>query len=389
MKFNKLFISSLIIGQALTMFSCKPTKDEPEPLIKKPLEVAAVYDSTNFAANTKVEAAILAQLASLTSEAKKGRATGIAVTKVNLENIYNGGTPSLASVANPYYKNLLEGENGFINQLAKSSGGSYIPSEVIIGEGGVYGTGTSAYLFDENGLEMEQMVEKGLFGAVCFKHLNDLTNGEITLVTVDRMLAIYGAHPAFSNSGSTNVKEVNKRDKALANYAARRDDNNGSGLYIQIKNQFLKLQAAVKAGKDYNDEKNAAIAEIKLLIEKVNFATVINYCFAVKATMSKTSPTNDEKAASLHAYGECVGFVHGWKGLPTTSKRITDAQIDEILVLLNAEAGKTPTSYKFITNPFEEIKKLDTIIAKLKTIYGFTDAEAEYFKMNWVSEKKR
>ncbi|TAH27516.1 MAG: hypothetical protein EAZ07_01175 [Cytophagales bacterium] len=374
-------ITSLLSG-------CKePKKEDPQPS-KKPLEVKTTFDSTNFTSNALTQTKVINQLILLTDEAKKARKEGVEIKSSDLKTLFNNGNPSLANVITDYYKQLLELAGGYFDEIAKASGKLYTPSNEITGEGGVYGTGSSAYLFDENGLEIEQMIEKGQFGAVLYKHLVDLSKEEITLAKVDQMLAIYGAHPIFANSGSSKIV-FNQRDKGLANYAARRDKNDGLGLYSQIKNQFLKLQAAVKDGSEYNEEKNASIEEIKLLIEKVNFATVVNYCFAVKATMSKTEATTNEKAAALHAYGECVGFVHGWRNLQMGAKKIKDSEIDEILELLNASPGKIPTSYLFITSPFTELPKLDQIINKIKTLYGFSDSEIEGFKSNWVSIQGR
>ena len=175
----------------------------------------------------------------------------------------------------------------------------------------------------------------------------------------------------------------------MAVYAARRDKNDGNGFYTQLKNNFIRLQAVAKAGADYKKEQDEAVADIKLTWEKVNAATVINYCHAVIANMSKTNPAEADKANSLHAYGECVGFIHGWRTIPQTQKKITDAQIDEILTLLNAPATGPPTSYLFITDPVNQLPKLTQVINKLKTVYGFTDAQIEDFRKNWLNEQAR
>jgi hypothetical protein len=51
---------------------------------------------------------------------------------------------------------------------------------------------------------------------------------------------------------------------------------------------------------------------------------------------------------------------------------MTDAQIDELLVLLNAPHNGTPTSYKFVMDFSNEYPK-----------------EIEDFKKNWVAEQGR
>jgi hypothetical protein len=377
----KNLINYVFFVSVLGLLACKKEDERPALLIP------TTYEASNYVSNSTTQRAVVDQLTALTNEAKKGRTAGQSVTKTALDNLFTSGNPSLQTLITNYYKGKLEGANGWFDELAKASGGSYTPGTPT-GEGGVFGTGTSAYLFDENGLEIEQLIEKGQFGATHYNHAIALISASMTPATADQLLAIFGATPSFPNSGSNNVS-AETRDKATANYAARRDKNDGNGYYSKLKNQFIKLQAALKAGNNYNKERDEAIAEIKLLWEKVNFATVINYCHSVIATMSVTNPTDNQKSAALHAYGECVGFTHGWRTIPSAHKKITDTQINEILTLLNAPVNATPTSYKFITDPVNELPKLSQIINKLKDIYGFSTQEIEDFKNNWVSIQNR
>ncbi|WP_027000272.1 hypothetical protein [Eisenibacter elegans] len=376
---NKSVVIALLVLLSFVQFSC--SKKEPAtPALQIPQE----YDGASFVANAATQTAVLDRLAALTSEAQKGRTSGTVVTRAALDQLFTTGTPSLATVITPYFRSRLEGDGGWFDELAKASGGTYTPGPPT-GQGGVLG----GYLFDENGLELEQLVEKGQFGATLYNHAVSLFSGNITTATVDQLVAIYGAKPAFANSGSNNVTAAN-RDRAMANYAARRSDiNDNNSLYVQMKNQFIKLQAAVKGGDQYTRERDEALAEIKLIWEKINAATIINYCHSAISTLSQTAPTDSQKGSALHAYGEAVGFLHGWRTINQNHKRITDAQIDQILVLLNAPQNGTPTSYKFVTDPVNELPKLTSVINQLKSIYGFTDAQIESFKVNFVNTQNR
>ncbi len=371
---NTSFLSFLLLFSAFVVVSCEKDAD--------PLVVASNYDGSAYVANTNTQFAVRSSLEALTTEIKKGRTAGAILQFSTLSGLYTAGTPSLKSITTTYYDGRVDGSGNFLNELANASGTGYTPG-VTAGQGGTFG----GYLFDENGLEMEQMVEKGLFGAALYNHAVGLIQGTVTEATIDQLLAIYGAHPDFSNT-PTAAKATNP-DKFMANYAARRDKNDGAGLYSQTKNEFLKAQSAVKAGADYNTERDEALLAIRNNWEKVNFATVINYCHSVISTMSGTNPTDAQKASALHAYGECVGFVHGWRTIPQDYKLITDAEIDEILVLLNAPYNGVPTSYTFITDPLNQLPKLTQIIQKLQTKYQFTNQEIEDFKKNWVSEQGR
>lgn len=365
----------LFVALSLALTSCDPDKTVPA------LTIPTTYESANFTANTATQASVGSRITNMTTEAKKGRTAGKTVSADSLIYWFTTGSPNLKTVGTTYFAGKLE--NPWITEIAKASGGTYTPSATITGNGGTYG----GYLFDENGLEIEQLIEKGQFGSVLYNHATTLLSGTITVETVDQVIAIFGANPAFPNT-PTATKTATP-DKLMANYAARRDKNDGKGYYSQMKDAFLKLQAAIKAGNDYKKERDEAVAALKLTWEKVNAATIINYCHAVVSTLSATAPTDAQKAAALHAYGECVGFAHGFRTVPQAQKKMTDAQIDEVLELLNAPATGTPTSYKFITDAVNQLPRLTQIITKLKGIYGFTDAEIEDFKSNWVSVQAR
>lgn len=379
----------LLSGLAFAIFlgSCKKDDDTEAPIPS--LEVPSAYNSPNYTTNAADQIALVTRLVDLTNEAKKGRTSGTTVTASALQDLFEAGEPSLQDKVTTYYKGKLEGTNGWYDELANSSGGSYTPGTPT-GNGGVYGTGSSAYLFDENGLEMEQLIEKGQFGATLFNAFNEVLVSSLSASGVDKAIALYGATPSFANSSSTNVA-ADVRDRAIANYAARRDKNDGRGYYSQMKFQFTRLKAAIEAGEVYNADRDAAIAELKLLWEKINAATIINYCHSATATLSNTpsSLTDNQKAGALHAIGEGIGFIHGLRTIPQQHKKITDAQIESILTLLNAPYDGTATTYTFVTDASNELPNLTAVINELKAIYGFTDQQIEDFKSNWVSVQGR
>jgi hypothetical protein len=368
---------------ALSFFatSCKKDKDDD---VKPALTIPAAYDAAAFDANAMTQLAVADRLVAIGAEARKGRTPGTVVLPTTLESLYTAGTPSLQSLATPYYHNLLSGPTGYLAQLAAASGGTYTPVPPATGStGGTYG----AYLFDENGQDLQELIVNGQYGATLYQHATTLLNGPLTTATTDQVMAIMGISPAFPSSG--NATKHARPDRLLAGYAARRDKNDGNGLYSALKNDLIKLQAAIKAGNQYQTEQQEAINGLKINFERTTAATVINYCHTVIATMSQTTTTEAQKASSLHSYTECVGFLNGWRTLSAANKRITDAQIDELLALLNAPVNGTPTTYKLVTDPINELPKLQQVITRLKAIYGFSDAQIEEFKKNWVTEQDR
>ncbi len=374
MKFNWKN-SIFLLALSAFLFSC----DEETTEVTFPtLEVPTTYQSENYGVNASTELAVRSNLSDLVTKMQVGR-TGATVSEAELLAAFNAGNPSLKAITTSYYAEKIP---NWFEELAKASGGTFNPTTAPTGNGGVYG----GYLFDENGLEMEQVIEKGLFGAALYNHaLTIIKSDNISAADIDRLVAIYGAHPSFPNSGSA---ETNK-DVFSANYAARRDKNDGNGLYTSIQKNLITAKAAIEKGQNYNQERDKALSDFRYNWEKSNMATVINYLQGTISRLSKTNATDADKASALHAYGEAVGFMHGWKGLSQNDKAISDSEIDQILVLMNAPANGTATSYKFVTDPFNELPKLQSAIDKLQQIYKFTEQEIIDFEYNWVNEQGR
>lgn len=384
---NKKYFVLVALSGIVLVSSCKKDKEE---IVKPKLNIPSIYDGSNFVSNTASQNALISQLSSLTNEAKKGRDASNTVLKADLDNLFSStlsgaSSISLQTEATEYYKNKLIGGNGWFDELAKSSGNTWTPQAPDgTSQGGVYG----GYLFDEYGVEIEQLIEKGQFNATLYNHATKIMSNPITLASVDQLLAIFGAKPEFANSGSNNVS-AEIRDRAMANYGARRDKNDGKGLYSQIKIAFITLQAAVKQGSSFNAERDKALKDVQLLWEKINAATVINYCHSPISALSQTNPSESQIGGALHAIGEGIGFIQGFKTINPQFRKISDSEIDEILVLFNAPDNANASVYKFATESASELPKLQQAIAKLQAIYGFSNQEIEDFKSNWVSVQSR
>jgi hypothetical protein len=361
------------------------TACEDDNKAKDPLVIPSAYDGTAFSTNAAAQLTARTALINLTNEMKKGRANGTKVDLTALSNFYTQGTPSLKSYTTSFYSAKIEGANGYLAELNKASGGTFNPDDRT-GNGGTYG----GYLFDENGVEMEQMVEKGLFGSALYNQAVVLMKGHagFTPANADQLLALFGASVDFKSSDDA-TKHGTSVDRFMANYAARRDKNDGQGLYTQLKTQFIRLQAAAKQEPKYHDDLLDALDQIAALWEKVNAGTVINYCHSAVSTLSNTNTTEAQKGAALHALCEAMGFLQGWKTVDAGYRRITDAQIDEYMALLNVPTNGNATPYTFLTEPVNQLPKLQQLISKLQTLHQFSNQEVEDFKRNWVKEQSR
>lgn len=360
---NKLFYF-LIIG-SLFLFSCEDTETTPE------LTIPVAYDGSSFETNAATELTVRTELSNLRNEIFKGR-TGEQVSEATALAALNQVLP----VTTNYYSELVT--SSYVPNLIAISGGQ----RAVLGtNGGVYG----AYLLSKDGIEYEQLIEKGLFGAALYNHAVSLLNGPITAATSDQVLAAFGANPSFPSSNNGSLHQ--DPDGWMATYAARRDKNDGQGLYTQMQNELIKLQAAANAGSGFVTEQNEAAAAILTTWEKANAATVINYLHAVISKLSATSIDENAQASAMHSFSEAVGFLHGFKSI--SSKSITDAQIDATLALMNVPVGQEPQTLLILSQPATELPKLVQAIANLQNIYGFTDQDIEDFKKNWISEQNR
>lgn len=360
---KKILYSFLLSAVLLT--SCET--DDPQPT----LEIPDTYTSTTYAANVTAENTVIDELSGMTAavNAAEANAQSSTVSAISYPT-------TLSSVTLSDYRTLVEGWLVELVDAANSPTGFQNPgtgTPAAGEEGGLLG----GRLLDENGLELEQMVQKGSFGAALYNHALTVINGDLSnSAAVDKLVEIHGTTPEFDPANTT----------AAATYSKRRSNIvSETGFFFDIRNSLIRAKAAIEAGSGFAEERDEALADYLLSWEQSNFATVIYYCNATKVQLQQATslPDGSEKDAALgnamHAYAEGVGFAHGFRGL--SQKQITDAQIDDILELLLAPAGQTPESYRFL-NEVTLLANLDEIIEDIQAIYGFSEAEVTSFFVN-------
>jgi hypothetical protein len=363
------YISMLAIA-AVSFTACNDDDDEDDPGTE--LTIPSEYIAPDYESNIATEAEVIAELSAFAGAANAAEANAGGVSTI--DPIDYPGT--LASVTLPSYRGLVEDWAVELVNAANSptpfqipDAGGPDPSE----EGGLLGT----RLLDEYGLELEQMLEKGSFGAALYNHAVALKNKEnIAAADIDRLVEIFGAEPSFSPDLAT----------ASANYAKRRSNQTTqTGFLYEMRDNAITAKAAIQGGSEFNAIRNEALNNYLLNWEKSNFATVIYYCNAAKNGIQNALTIQDETERNIalgnamHAYAEGVGFAHGFRGI--NEKLITDAQIDQILANLLAPEGENPESYLFL-NQATLLNNFDQIIQDIQDIYGFSDAEVEGFYVN-------
>ena len=373
---KNIFFSVALIS--LTLTSCKDDDVDTKPT----LTISSTYEDAGFTTNAQTQIDVRTRMAAIGTKAKTVRTAGTSVTRQELLDLFNVGSPNVQSVITDYFENALTSTNGYFQVIEDASaGGTYTPGTPQ-GQGGYF----EGRVFDENGIEPDEVIDKGMYASVLFNYATTFMNENIQAADVDKIIALFGANPSFPNSGSANVSQP---DLLMANYAARRDKNDGNGIYTSFKKAAIALRAYIIAGSSFTTERDQEMNKLKAAWEKASAATVVNYCHASIEKFTLTSPTNADIASGLHAYSEAVGFMWGWKTIAQQHKIITDAQIDEILVLLNAPADGTPTSYTFVTDAVNQVPKLQTVISKLQSAYSFSNQDIEDFKRNWVADQGR
>lgn len=373
---KKIYLSAILL--AFVFGAC----NKEDEVIKPEVPMPADYISESFASNAATEIALRTRMAAVATKAKSVRTAGVSVTRQELLDLYTAASPSVQGVITTYFNTVLTSPTGYFQIIEDASaGGTYVPGPPQ-GQGGFL----ENRVFDEYGIEPDEIIDKGMYASVLYNYATIFMTTSIQPSDVDKLVALFGANPSFPNSGSSNVAQP---DVMMANYAARRDKNDGNGIYSKFKRSAIALRQYIAAGENYTAERDAALKDVKKYWELASAATVVNYLHSAIAKFVLSNPTNADYASGLHAYSEGVGFIWGWKTIAQSNKIITDAQIDEILNLMNAPANGTPSTYTFITDPVNQVPKLSAAIDRLQDIYGFTNQEIEDFKKNWVVEQGR
>lgn len=353
----RLAVSGLLLG-SLMFVSCKDDDKKDDPAPSGP----TTYEFAEVNGNTPLSRALTGNLNSLTTDMKKGRDSSLTLTATQVQAYYtNGGQNSLQSKSESIFAGRA---SAWLRDLAAVTGKTFDPRNPT--DGGVF----YGYLFNKDGVELEQLVEKGLFGAGLFYRavVDHLSKETLTAADFDNAFVYYGANAKFPNNNS---------DGFTAKYAARRDNG---GHYRRIKEQLLAGRTAGAAG-DQAAAKAAALV-IRQEWEKALAATVINYLYA-SAEKFQTG-TDADLAAALHSWGEGVGFIYGLRAIPAAQRTLSDANIATVLTHMKAEDNnRKPLDFKTPA----DIAHLQHAIDVLASAYGFSDPTI--YKINDVTANNR
>ncbi|HXO77826.1 MAG TPA: DUF4856 domain-containing protein [Puia sp.] len=372
-----LSLSSLIIVAA----SCKKDNSPSVPVYTVP----TTYNFTNF--NDTNTLKILAMADQIAAKINTANAAGVAVSAQQLKDMFNNVNGYFVDSAFKLNASGLKLAS-YCSSAAAQDLSSYFDSvglysqSTVAGSNGVAGRSTSSVtatkklLLSPGGLWYYQVVRKTF---------NDITAAAITAMymkdsvanSVDNTTVIPGKGTAMEHNwdeafGFFAVPvdfPTNKTGlRYFGSYSNQVDPGLGSN--ATIMNAFLKGRAAISA-KDLST-KTAQANILVTAFEQVTAASIVQEM--------KETDANIDAGDAVSAYGtmsETLGFIRGLKYY-TYNRKITDAQITQLLQLIDSANPNAPSLYNFINpnaTPAQLKAKTDAIRQLIGSIYGFTAAQ--------------
>lgn len=327
------------------------------------------YESAGFDDNARIEQGLRARFEEIGAKMKATEgASDAGVTAAELKAIYGEGSPSLRAVSTNAAQATID---AYFDDYGAIMGQAWEPKDADGDGGDASGGKYGDFYFSKTGVDLREATAKVLLGGALYNHVLGIVSAPMTEASVDRLLAAFGASRAFADSTSADAGA--DKDELIAEYASNRDDEASEtpGPYRKMKTALLTMKGAIAGGDKCKADLDAAVATFLLEWERTSFATAIFYLNA--ASNDAADPAKGPEA--LHGYGEALGFIQSFKGLPADKRKIQDTQIDALLEKIGAA-----TAYKLVTNAGERVPKLNEAIADIALYEGFTPAEVDGFK---------
>jgi hypothetical protein len=301
--------------------SCSKDPEDEKPN----LPTTYTFENVNYSGQTER----LNMVDELSAEMKKGNTLGTQVDAQKLRDMFrNENNPFSFTSTKQLKDKTFPTEQAVYEALFDSIAvASRATQPGQNGRAGVVTSkdGTRSYLFDRNGFEYVQLVEKGLLGSLMYYQAVAVYLGPDKM-NVDNQTVTPGTgttmehhwDEAFGYLGLPENYPTGTTARYNGRYASLRESVIQSG--SKLLNAFIKGRYYITK-KDLA-KRDEAIAEIRAEWDKMLAATAINYL-----NQARTNITDD--ALRNHALSECVAFVKALKYNP--SKKISDAQINTVV----------------------------------------------------------
>lgn len=202
------------------------------------------------------------------------------------------------------------------------------------GQAGTLTTGSSEYLFSQNGIEYVQLIEKITMGALMMNQALNVyfgagkmdvdnttavnpTNGEYYTTMEhhwDEAFGYFGVAADFPTTIATDFwgKYSNSQDATLGSNAI-------------LMNAFLKGRAAIS--NNNLTDRNAAIQTIREMWENVSAHQAMKYLDDAVANFGT------DQAKFLHVLSEAYAFVYCLRYAPTETRNLSQTEVTDIITL--------------------------------------------------------
>jgi hypothetical protein len=305
-------------------------------------EVPVTYNFTNADNNNTVsysgQTDRLNQLEEMTAYMKSGN-SGIISANTMKDMFYNvndngNGNFSFSSSKQLGNKCLFTDTSDFNTWMSDLAAASIeFASTASNGQAGTLSSGTSTYLFDANGIEKTQLIEKGLMGAV-FMHQSLNVYFSAEKMDVDNEAAVDAADgkhytqmehhwdEAFGYFGAPiDFLTSTESFRFWAKYCNARDTELGCN--ATLMNAFLTGRTAI-VNNDLSS-RDAQITIIRQTWERVSAAQAVHYLEGAKDYFGT------DNAKFLHELAEAYAFIWDLKYTSTSTRLITQGEIDTLL----------------------------------------------------------
>ncbi|NVK65592.1 MAG: DUF4856 domain-containing protein [Flavobacteriales bacterium] len=204
------------------------------------------------------------------------------------------------------------------------------------GQAGTLSSGTSTYLFDANGIEQVQVIEKGLMGAV---FLNQALNVYFSSAKMD----VDNSTAVDASAGKYYTAMEHHWDEAFGYFGVDTDfpttiPSNFWGKYCNVQDatlncnadmmdHFLRGRAAITA--DVITDRDAAITAIRTEWEEISAYQAMSYLDQAVANFGT------DNAKFLHVLSEAYAFAWNLRYAPTETRRMSVAEHTALMAQFN------------------------------------------------------
>lgn len=367
---NSLLVKSLFLTTTavLVMSACKKDDDYKVP-------TSYNFENVSYSGQTS-RLSMLTELATYAKTANVLNATALDATKMK-DMFANSNNPFTETALNSSGKQLKDKTvsteqslfEAMIDSLAAASAFTNNTSPAN-GTAGIVenNDGTKTYLLNANGVELAQVLEKGLMGA-CFYYQATAVYLGTGKMNVDNVTVTPGEGTAMEHSWDEAFGYLavpvdfplnTTGTKFWGKYCNDRESK--LGLNAPLMNGFLAGRAAIS--NDNLTERDAQILIVRRKWEMIAAGTAVSYLNKAIATFSS------DAAEKHHAMSEGFAFVYAlkWGGDAT----ITATSVDAILVSIGGNSNPLQANLYNTTLPQLQAAK-DALVAAFPGLASVKD----------------